>query len=123
MPPEIPGVDRTDVNPDGTFRIHYATTTRDGNEIYRHIPPLDFQDLVENANFYNDGLTMNPAEMNIPDTTIHVSDCYGNTWASLPLSEERLKEIIRETVKELLEQEGYIIGKIPNQPSDLPIGE
>ena len=132
MPPELPGIGHVDVNPDGTLHLHYTTTdgTFDGEIVHptvEHATNTDnhnnFRDLVYTADLYNDTLTIDPAEVNIPDTTIHVSDCYGNTWASLPLSEERLKEIIRETVKELLEQEGYIIGKIPNQPSDLPIGE
>ena len=131
MPPELPGIGHVDVNPDGTLHLHYTTTNGtfvDGEFVHPTFENAinadnhnNFRDLVYTSNFYNDTLTIDPAEANIPDTTIHTSDCSGNTW--ITLDEEHIRKIVRETVKELLEQEGFIIGRIPNQPSDLPIGE
>lgn len=130
MPPELPGIGHVDVNPDGTLHLHYTTTA---GTFANAIEPLtfenatntdnynNFRDLVYTADFYNDTLTIDPTRANIPDTTIHTSDYSGNAW--ITLNEEHIRKIVRETVKELLEQEGFIVGKIQNQPSDLPIGE
>ena len=101
MPPELPEINQIVANPDGAFHLTYTTTAEN-----------DFRDLVNR-------ITIDPAVATIPDTTIYTTDCSGNVWISP--NEERIKEIVRETVKELLEQEGYIIGRIPNEISDPPI--
>ena len=121
MPPELPGIGQVDVNPDGTLHLHYTTT--DGmfdGEIVRPTVEYSFNtnDLHTfiNDRILTDRITIDPAVATIPDTTIYTTDCSGNVWISP--NEERIKEIVRETVKELLEQEGYIIGRIPNEISD-----